>query len=422
MSLLLPVSSDANESGTTGLIDPELLQNVKAAISFPDPNKNHSWKLSPVNLDVKQRKRFLGVFKKRSLSEDVVRDLQQTVKQSPGNTRVRIRKLRKKYPDNGQLLMFSAMSTFGMILNSSNREASLGGYQAAVKEAATALLSNQISLSNVEMFFRIYFSYLDRFKRFQITVYEDMVQEPRLESLRREFLNSIQIIEQLFSEKASIQKIINNLKKRMKSSLHASNIDFMLIKEIAHHIVNGELAEKNKLGTASEAIAYIHAIANTFARIPILSPVVDCILKQLPEMHKSFLLRKVSINSTRNFVKYKIAAAEGETELMLKIAKTILRENSFGITKLEGQSLYQPYETDVFFNLAYLAELSKGLFNDTDHQEIVDLAIRAIDTVISHDMSKNHVFTETANKLSHKLGNLKITTKNVEESLGLQTG
>ena len=403
------------KTSSSRIVDSVLIQKVKEAINIPDAYKDRFWELEPVGVDQKDKKKILGVFGRRSLKEDEAKELRKAVVQSPGNTRVKIDRLRKKYPDNGLLLMFSAMCTYGMVLNSSNKDEALDGFKSAVKEAATALLSDQISLYNMEMFFKIYFAYLERYKRFQVNVYEEMLRDPRLESTKREFLNAIQIGEQFFSEKNGIQKIINRLKKKMKSSMYISNIDFMLIKETAHQIINGNSAEKSKLGTASETIAYIHAVASAFARIPVLFPVVDKILSQLPEMHKAFLLRKISINTTRNFVRFRMAAAEGEKEVMAKIGKTIIKENTFAMAKLEGQSLYQPYETDPFFNLVSLAELSHGLYSDTDHQDIVDSAIEAMDAVISRDMSKNHIFTETATKLSHKLSILKTSFTPAEE-------
>ena len=388
-------------------IDPVLKNNVQKAIAIPAPDKDGFWKLKQNDPDRKRQKRFLGLFGRRSLNDEEYTELKKAVTQSPGNTRVKINKLRKKHPDDGLLVMCSAMSTFGMVLNSSNKDIAFDGFRMAAKEAATALLWDQISLFNVETFFKIYFAFMERFKRFQIVVYEEMLKEPRLEDSKRDFLNAIQISDQLYSDKESIQKIINNLKQRMKSSMYTKTIEFNLIKESAHHVVNDNRSEKNRMGTAGETIAYSQAIAAAFARTPILSPVVDRILALLPEMQKAFLLRKISINSTRNFVKFRMAAAEGEKEAMSKIGKTILKENTFGISKQEGHSLNQPYETDSFFNLAYLAELSHGLFNDTDHREIVDTAIDAMNTVIAHDMSKNHVFTEMATRLSHKLGILR---------------
>lgn len=396
-------------------IDPELIEDVKKATSIMASHKDKFWKLKSIDSAIKKKKKFLGIFKKRNLNEDEYKELQKAVAQSPGNTRVKLKKLLKKHPDEGSLLMLSALATFGMVLNSSNKEIAFDGYKTATREAATALLWDQISLHNIEMFFKIYFAYLERFKRFQVAVYERMMKEPRMEDHKREFLNAIQIAEQLYSDKESIQKIINNLKQRMKSSMYHKNIEFRLIKDAAHHIVNGTKSEKNRMGTASETIAYVQAIASSFARIPVLSPVVDKLLSILPETNKIFLLRKISVNSTRNFVKYRMAAAEGEQEVMSKIGKTILKESTFGIAKQEGSSLNQPYETDPFFNLAYLADLSHGLYSDSEHQLIVDSAIEAMNTVIAHDMSKNHIFTEMATQLSHKLGVLRASSNSTEK-------
>lgn len=400
---------------STKPIDPELIANVKQAMAVPAPNKDIFWELIPLDPEKKRKKSVFKMLRRQAPREEIYQELKKAVEQAPGNTRVRIKKLRKKYPYDGALLMYSAMSTFGMVLNSCNQEIAFGGFRNAAKEAANALLWDQISLANVEAFFKIYFAYLDRFKRFQVVIYEQMLKEPRLEDNKRDFLNAIQIAEQLYSDREGIQKVLNNLKQRMKSSMYAKNIEFSLIREAAHHIVKENRMEKTKLGTAGETIAYIHAMASAFARIPILSPVVDKILAEMPEAQKTFLLRKISINSTRNFVKYRMAAAEGDKEQMAKLGKTILRENTFGTAKLEGHSLNQPYETDPFFNLAYLAELSHGLYTDSEHQEIVETAMEAMNTVISHDMSKNHIFTDMATRLSHKLGILRSANASQEE-------
>ena len=414
-STVVPEPTDPDQ------IDPELIKNTKEAMIIAIPYKEKFWEIESAGAGKKEKKKFLGVFKRRVFKEEEAKELGKAVLQSPGNTRLKINKLMKKYPHNGLLLMFSAMSTFGMILNSSNKDESLTGFKIAVKEAASALLSNQISLANTETFFKIYFAYLDRFKRFQIETYEEMTNEPRLEDLKRPFLNAIQINEQLFSDRLSIQKILNRLKQRMKPAMQLNNIEFDMIREAAQHVINNNPSEKCRVGTASETITFTHAIASAFARTPLLFPVVDKILGAFPDISRTYLLRKICINSIRNFVKYRIAAAEGEKETMAKICKTLHRENTFAVTKLEGQSLYQPYETDPFFNLAFLAELSHGLYSDTDHQEIVEQAIKAMEIVINHDMSKNHIFTENASRLSHKLVTLKSSTSVTESSESTDT-
>jgi len=87
--------------------------------------------------------------------------------------------------------------------------------------------------------------------------------------------------------------------------------------------------------------------------------------------------------------------------------KMILKGNMLGVQKLEGQSLYQSYETDPFFNIAFIAEMTVGLYQDDDHRKILDTAISAVNSLIKRDMSKNHVFTEPATNHSHKLQGLR---------------
>lgn len=390
-----------------GLVNPALIQSVKDAIIIPVLAKDEFWKIEAIGQNSKQKKTFFSSLRKKNLNKDEVKDLKKAIEQSPGNTKIKIKKLRKKFPEDSTLLMISAICSFGMLLNSNDKSEVRNGLRIATREAATALLSDQISVTNINQFFQIYFTYLDRFKLFQIRIYEEMLQDPRMESRKRDFLNALQIVEQLFSEKEGIQEIINRLKKRIKPAMHDARFKFTMIAEAAHHVVNENSNEKCRMGTASETIAYTHAIAAAFSRIPILSPVVDSILTQLPDEPDSFLLRKVSINTKRNFIKFRMAAAEGDKEQMSKIGMTILKENTIGILKLEGRSLHQPYETDPFFNLAYLAELTLGLYEDQKYQETLDAAMKAMESVIKRDMSKNHVFTETATAMSQKLSFLK---------------
>lgn len=384
-------------------VDPQLIKRIKTAMAVPSPEKDSYWEIENVREKNQKRKRFLFFFKRRSLSDDLIRELRKDAVQAPGNTLPRINRLRKKHPDNGQLVLFASICAYGNAINSGVKEGAFHSFKAAVKDAAIAIYNDQISLYSMEVFFKNYFAYLDRFRRFQVNVYEEMVQDQRLDSYRRDLLNAIQIAEQFYSEKDGIQKVINQLKKRIKSSMYTTNIDPMMIREAAHHIANGNLAEKGRLGTSSETIAFVHAIISTFARIPILFGVVDKILLLLPDHNKSFLLRKISISSIRNFVKFRTAAAEGDKETMSNIGKSIFRENTFAMVKLEGQSLYQPYETDPFFNIAHLAQLSHGSSNDSYYQELVKAAINAMEEVIERDMSKNNMFTETATKLARKL-------------------
>ncbi len=387
-------------------IDPELLKRVKDAIAVPIPGKDDFWTIEKVGNATKNKK-FLGIFKKKGLSLEEINDLRKSAIQSPGNTRARINKLKKQYPNNSTLYMLSAICTNGMLLNSSNQKEVLRGLKSSAKEAAMALVSNGISVYNCENFFRIYFTMVDRFKRSQVKVYEMIVDDPRLEKYKKELVNAMRLSDLLISDKSRVFNVLNHMKKKLKSSLYSAVFDFSLIRDAAKYIEMGNPKEKMPLGTASEIIAYIYALSVAFARIPFLSILIDEILQFLPDANKQLLIRKVSIRSVRNFAKFRIATIEGDRERMAKIGKKIFKDNLTGMQKLEGQSLYQSYETDPFFNLAFIAELTVGLYKSDDHIKILETAITAVESVIKRDMSKNHIFTEAANNHSHKLVLLK---------------
>ncbi len=387
-------------------VDPELIKRIKEVSAIPVPKGDEFWQIEKVAINTSEKK-FLGIFKRKTLSQEEIKDLRKSAVQSPGNTRTRINKLKKQYPNNPVLYMLSAICTNGMLLNSSNQKEVFRGLKTSAKEAAMALVSNGVSVYNCENFFRIYFTMLDRFKRQQIKVYERVTQDPRLDKYKQELIITMQLSDQLMSDKSRIFNVLNHLKKKLKSSLYAASFSFKMISDAAKYIELGKPKEKMAMGTASEIIAYMYALCVAFARIPFLTALVDEILELLPDANKALLLRKISIRSVRNFAYFRLATTEGDRETMARLGKQIFKDNLTGVQKLEGQSLYQSFETDPFFNLAFIAEMTAGLYKKDDHDKILDTAIRAVESVVKRDMSKNHVFTETASNHTHKLNLLK---------------
>lgn len=395
------------EKPKTGfVIDPELLKRYKESLALPIPGRDEFWQIEKVDMPANGKK-FLGLFKRKSLSLDEINDLRKCAIQSPGNTRTRINKLKKQYPNHPTLYMLSAICTNGMLLNSSNQKEVFRGLKNSTKEAAMALISNGVSVYNCEHFFRIYFMMLDRLKRHQVRTYEKLNQDPRLESYKDKLIIAMRVCDQLISDKPRIFNVLNHMKKKLKSSLYAAYFSFNMIKEAVKLIELGKSKEKMAMGTANEVIAYLYALTVAFARIPFLTSLVDEILDLLPDGNRPLLLRKISVRSVRNFALYKVATVESDRDVMAKLGKQIFKDNLTGVQKLEGQSLYQGYETDPFFNLAYVAELTVGLFKSAEHTKIIESALHAVETVIKRDMSKNHIFTEAANNHTHKLMLLK---------------
>ena len=384
-------------------VAPELSSKIDEARAIPIPGRDDIWTIERLVVDKRQNKKIFGLFNRKILSAEEIKDLRKSAIQSPGNTRARIKKLQKQHPNNPLLLMLSAICTSGMLMNSSNQKEVLRGLKNATREATLALTADGISVYNCEHFFRIYFTMIDRFRRSQAKVYDSVSQNPRLEQLKRELVSAMKVIDLLSGDKSRVFKVLNHIKKKLKSSNYAATFEFSTIRDAVKFIEMGNYKEMLELGTAGEIIAYVYALSVAFARVPILSTLIDEILQLLPDSNKTLLLRKISIRSVRNFSKFKIATIEGDRESMAKIGQAIFKDNFAGIQKLEGQSLYQGYETDPFFNLAFVAELTVGLYNSDDHAKILNTALTAISSVVSRDMSKNHIFTDSANNHTQKL-------------------
>ncbi len=391
----------------SALTDPRLKEMIKKSQEVPIPSKDDFWKIE-IEPATQKQNRVLGIFKKKDINAQEINQLRKSALQSPGNTRVAVNKLIKKYPQNPTLLMISAICTHGMLMNSSNQNEIVQGLKGAVKDCANALMSDGISVYNCENFLRIYYTLIDRFKRFQIRTYDMVLHDPRLEKSKNSLTYAMRITDLLGADKNKSMNVIAHLKKKLKTTAHyTANLSFLDINNAARLVEQGKTKEQCGITTAGELIAYVYALLIAFARIPILSPLVTRILELLPSASKALFLRKVSVRSVENFMRFKIAAIESRPEQMQKLGRIILKENMVAVQKLEGHALYQIYETDPFFNIAIAAELTYGLFKSDDQLKILTTAIQAVENVIKRDMTKNHIFTESARTHTHRLTALK---------------
>ena len=349
--------------------------------------------------------KLFGIFSKKKLSDEQLTDLRRSSTLSPGKTQTELVKLKKLYPNHPELLMLSAVCTHGNVMNSGGSK-QLQGLKGAVKEAATALMSNGISIYNAENFFKIYYILIDRYRREQKKVYDEVSMDPRLDTFKRKIALEMSIVDFLASEKKKTLNIIAHLKKKLKSSAYSQYFSHFQLTKACQFVSEGQPKEKLDFCTSSEFIAFTYALFIAFSKIPILYPLVDQYLKLIPAGNLGLHLRKVSVNSSRHFSMFRQATILGEHQKMKKVGQTIFGESLACIKKTENSTLYQVYETDPFFNLAYITELTAGIFSQADTQKMVRTATAAMESVIKKDMSKGHLFTESAKNHTHKLANL----------------
>lgn len=387
-------------------VDPRIIEMIKSTLAVPMPSKDDYWQIEALRQDPNQGKRLFGLLKKKDLPLDELNALRKSSVQSPGNTRVIVNKLIKKFPSNPTLLMLSAICTHGMLLNSANKSELLTGLKSATKDSAMSLLSNGISVYNCENFFKIYFTMLDRFKRTQIKSYDLVRQDPRLERYKKPLTASMKITDMLLGEKTKSLAVLGHVKKKLKTtSYYTTIISFNDITAAGRMVEQGESSKMCGIAKAGEIVAYVYAFSLAFARIPILNSLVDKILEILPGSCKPINLRRISIRSAQRLRNFKICALEGNRDKMKAIANAVLKENATGIQMLDGQTLYQSFETDPFFNTAIITELAVGLLGD-DKEQLIQKAKNAVENVIKRDMSKGNAFTDYAKTHAHRLTEL----------------
>ncbi len=385
----------------------KLFKELNQAFYVPIPSKDKKWQIRETNTSAKpQRKRLILFTKKNDISPVRLNELQIAVLQTPGSTRNQIDKLKKRYPNSPSIFMLSAICSYGMLSNSCNQDEMLESLKTATKEAATSMHS-YLSVHNCEFFFKIYFSMLEKLKRKQTHVLDALRKDNRAKVSRRKVMNAMALTDQLASEQSRITQIMNRLKKKMTSSHYSASFNLLDIKRAANNIVNRNPSEKSNVGTAMDMITYVYALSIAMARVPLLSPLTGKILALFPDDHQSLMLRKISIRSVRNFSKMKLSAIESDRSVMTTLGKTLLKENLIGMHKMDGQALHHSFETDSFFNLSLVAQMSNGLYNNKVYQKITEMALEAMESVIKRDMSRNNIFTKLAAEHSAKLAGLR---------------
>ena len=247
---------------------------------------------------------------------------------------------------------------------------------------------------------------LDRFKRTQIKSYDLVRQDPRLEKYKKALTASMKVTDMLLGEKTKSLAVLGHVKKKLKTtSYYTTIISFNEILIAGRMVEQGEAKKMCGIAKAGEVIAYVYAFSLAFARIPILGSLVDKILELLPGSCKPINLRRISIRTAQRLMMFKIAALEGSQDKMRAIAGAVVKENAAGMQLLDGQALYQSYETDPFFNTAIITELAVGLLKD-DKERLIKKAKNAVENVIKRDMSKGNAFTDYAKTHAHRLAEL----------------
>ncbi len=383
----------------------ELRDKIEDVFMVPIPTKDNFWYIDPPRTS-RRKKRRSFVFVKRESSKTKIDELHKAAIQSPGHTRGIVQDLQKKHPQNSVYKMISAMCSYGMLENSYYEQDALEGYKITTKEAAEAL-SNNISMFNFDFFLKIYFTFLDKLKLKQQRLFERIKTEQRYEIIRERLFNIISLTDHLLTDKHRLSKLPILLKEKMIPSHYTTVFDMKDIREAIRYVENGKPNESAKIGTASNMISYLYILGYAVAKIPILDNIVDRLLAEFTPSNENLIMRQISISSTRNIFHFKIATIEGNKSAMTTIGKRLLEENLKARRLLKSKLLRFNYEVEPFLNMAIIAEMTHGLFKDEEHEQITEMALKAMESVMRYDMSRENRYSKIAEGYSRKLVSLK---------------
>lgn len=394
----------------TSPLEVKLIEDTKLASELPIPDKNDYWVINVTGKSQKKKRKLLPFFKGKDLTEEDISLLRDTVDKAPGRAKAQLLDVIKDNPNNADLMILFALCSYRNVLNSSNRKGALEGLKKASKDAAVALQTDGISLYNCEKFFDIYFEYLSRLKRFQVATYNKLGETVRQQEMREQLETSIKMCDKLIDEKTRVSKVFNQIKGRFKSSSYNLPWEFANIKLAGAKVEQNEYRHQCGPAEARQLVVYILAMLDVFARIPILTSLVDALLQLIPEGSPDLYLRKASVQATRSFTVFDLMVREGDTDRVRAYGRQIFKTSNENLQQLANQHVKQSFEADPYFNLSRVTIMTFGLYNAEEQNEMLRSALKAIKRLMKLDMSKSRVFAQTASKMEFKLTSLMTET------------
>lgn len=389
-----------------GQAEAKLLEDINLAMKLPLPGTDDFWQIAQEGVRSGQKGLLKYLKKKKDLTEDELSDLRQEAENAPGRARVKIQMLSKKFSENTNLIMLSALCTYRLVKNTSNRKNMLEGLRAASRESAYALINDGISLYNCESFFQIYFEYLWKLKRFQLATYKTLRESVSHQGSRKKLASSLKICDSLLDEKNRATKVLGQIKGKFKSSSYTVPWGLADIQMAARKVEQSEYKVICGPAEARETLIYSLALTELFARIPILDPLVEAILKLVPENTTSLLLRKHSIQINRTFTQLNIAIQNEDTEKKKTLGRQIYQSASENLARIANQPIKQSHEADFYFFLSRVALQTFGSYEAKEQREMLLKSLHAMTQVTKLDMTKNNVYTASAQTMSSKISAL----------------
>ncbi|MDX2470882.1 MAG: hypothetical protein QNL04_09950 [SAR324 cluster bacterium] len=358
------------------------------------PKIDSYWKVA--SLFAKKKKMKMNL--KGDLSDKKLDQLKDTAQKTPGSTKMEIQRLLNLHPRSRDLYMLSAICTNKMLQNTRGENKDIvDGLKLGVIDAATAVVSDGLSLYNLQHFFEIYFRYLEKLKRHQQSVYEMVNNDGPYANLRMNLSYAMQINDLLFEKKEGCANMLAFISKSFnKSSQMHTRFDLLSIKRAVEYIKAGLPTKKMEHGTADEMVNMTMGILQTLVKVPILEPFVDQAIKYLGSTTPAMRLKIVGVHSSRLLFEFRLAVILREVETMKKLGYRVFKLNLAMIKSVKKRSIRHQSEFAPYQNLINAIEFSAAVMNKSTLIEMCEIAIKWLSNVGGLDTSKEYKYVKIA--------------------------
>ncbi|MCP4295768.1 MAG: hypothetical protein GY786_09195 [Proteobacteria bacterium] len=263
----------------------------------------------------------------------------------------------------------------------------------SVIEMATALHNQAVSIFNVIWFIGIYLDYLQVYKKLvnntiKSTAKDDNKQVQQLINQLKQKTLQLDVLSNIVEKQDGV--ILLNQKLR-NSAYVTDGTSTMEIKRASNAIKNDDpklVVGEGKVANFTIAVVVITTLALT--RIPILKNLVHDLLSAISDGSRELRLQKRMIITADMISDFDLAVAGGDRKSKTKTGNQIYHY-CLKTIKLYWQnaSLIKPYEIDPFMKLAWITIETKGLYDTSSYQKMLEQCIKFLEIVISQAEQKS---------------------------------
>ncbi|MDX2471790.1 MAG: hypothetical protein QNL04_14565, partial [SAR324 cluster bacterium] len=384
--------------GQSRIRDQRVEKEIVGATLVLIPNVDPYWKVD--NIFKKKKSIKSQLIFKSEISEKKLEKLRESAPKTPGATRMEVKKFLEVNHRNRDLYMLSAICTNKMLKNTKGEKKDIvDGLKLAVIDAATAVVSDGLSLYNLQHFFEIYFRFLEQLKVYQTRVYASVNSEGPYAELRVNLSNAMQINDLLYEKKEGCFNMLSFVSKNFnKSSQMHTRFDLLSIRRGVEYINAGLATKKMELGTAEEVINTVMGILTTLVKVPILEPFIEQATKYLGGSNSTMKLKVVGIHSSRLLFEFRVAVILREMDTMKKLARRVFQLNLALIKTVKKRSIRHQSEYDPYQNLAHAIEFSANVMDKSTQETMIKTAVKWLGNVSALDSSKDIKFARNADE------------------------